>query len=185
MLAQSLKHLDTAIAPGRTVRLEATEAKITEVKIRQKKIIESPLLIVQKIDAMKTFVLLMLDFMMLNGDFGEMALMEMDRHIRGKMDELLKVKGLPVECHHTSWRDGGLSYPSLGDRKRVLMIRSFTQMMTSKDEKVKKAMQWFTESERQYRIIEEDRNAQFLNWKKEEGRRERNRISPEAQKSQL
>jgi hypothetical protein len=27
MLAQSLKHLDTAIAPGRTVRLEATEAK--------------------------------------------------------------------------------------------------------------------------------------------------------------
>jgi hypothetical protein len=46
-------------------------------------------------------------------------------------------------------------------------------MMTSKDEKVKKAMRWFTESERQYRIIEEDGNAQFLNWKKEEGRRER------------
>jgi hypothetical protein len=48
--------------------------------------------------------------------------------------------------------------------------------MTSKDEKVKKAMRWFTESERQYRIIEEDRNAQFLNWKKEKGRRERNRF---------
>jgi hypothetical protein len=45
--------------------------------------------------------------------------------------------------------------------------------MTSKDEKVKKAMRWFTESERQYRLIEEDRNGQFLNWRKEEGRREK------------
>jgi hypothetical protein len=43
-------------------------------------------------------------------------------------------------------------------------------MMTSKDEKV---MRWFAESERQYRLIEEDRNGQFLNWKKEEGGREK------------
>jgi hypothetical protein len=99
--------------------------------------------------------------------------MNMDRHIRGRVDELLKVRKLPVECHHASWKDGGLCYPSLVDRRRVLMIRSFTQMMTSKDEKVKKAMRWFTESEKQSRIIEEDRNAQFLNWQKEEGRRER------------
>jgi hypothetical protein len=43
------------------------------------------------------------------------------------------------------------------------MIRSFTQMITSKDEKVKKAMRWFAESERRYRLIEEDENGQFLN----------------------
>jgi hypothetical protein len=150
MLAQSLKYLGTAIAPRRTVRLEATEAKLTEMKIRLKKIIESPLLIIQKIDAMKTFVLSMIDFMMLNGHIGEKALMNMDKRIRGRVDELLKVRGLPVESHHVSWRDGGLSYPSWADRRRVLMIRSFTQMATSKDEKVKKAMRWFTERERQY-----------------------------------
>jgi hypothetical protein len=65
---------------------------------------------------------------------------DMNRHkyIRGREDELLKVKELPVQCHHASWRDGGLSYPSLVDRRRVLIIRSFTQMMTSKDEKVKR-----------------------------------------------
>jgi hypothetical protein len=80
-LAQSLKYLGTAIAPRRTVRFGATEAKLTEMKIRLKKIIESPLLIVQKIDAMKIFVLSMLDFMMLNGDIGEKALMNMDKHI--------------------------------------------------------------------------------------------------------
>jgi hypothetical protein len=117
-LAQSLKYLGTAVAPRRTVRLEVAETKLTQMKIRLKKIIESPLLIVQKIDAMKTFVLPMPDFMMLNGDIGEKALMmRMDKHIRGSVDELLKVRGLPVECHHASCRDGGLSYPSLVDRR--------------------------------------------------------------------
>jgi hypothetical protein len=154
------------------VKLEEAEAKLTEMKIRLKKIMESPLLIVQKIDAMKISVLPMLDFMMLNGDVGEKQLTKMDKYIRGRVNELLKVMGLPVECHHASWRDGGLSYPSLVDRRRVLMVRSFTQMVTSKHEKVKKAMRWFTESDRQYQLIKEDRNGQFLNWKKE-GRRQK------------
>jgi hypothetical protein len=120
---------------------------------------ESPLLIVQKIDAMKTFILPMLDFMMLNGDVGEKQLLVMDKYIRGRVDKLLRVRGLPIECHHASWQDGGLSYPSLVDRRRVLMIRSFTQMMMSKDEGVKKAMRLFAESERQYRMIAENANA--------------------------
>jgi hypothetical protein len=49
--------------------------------------------------------------------------------------------------------------------------------MTSKGETVKKAMRWFTESERQYRIIDPDQNAQFLNWKKKRKEGERNRNS--------
>jgi hypothetical protein len=145
------------------VKLERTEVKLTEMKIRLEKIMESPLLIVQKSYVMKTFVLPMLDFMMLNGDVCEKQLMKMDKYTRGRVDELLKVKGLPAKCHHASWQDGRLSYPGLVDRRRVLMVRSVAQMMISKDEKVKKAVRWFTESERQYRIIKEDRNAQFIN----------------------
>jgi hypothetical protein len=38
------------------------------MRIRLEKIIDSPLLTVQKIDAIKTFVLPMLDFIPLNGD---------------------------------------------------------------------------------------------------------------------
>jgi hypothetical protein len=41
-LAQSLKYLGTAVAPRRTVELEAAEAKLTEMKIRLKKIMELP-----------------------------------------------------------------------------------------------------------------------------------------------
>jgi hypothetical protein len=168
-LAQSLKYLGTAVAARQRVKLEAMMAKFTEMKIRMNKIMESPLLIVQKIDAIKTFILPTLDFAMLNGDVGEKQLMIMDQYIRGLIDKALKVRGLPIECHHASWRDGGLSYPSLVDRRRVLMIRSFAQMMLSKDEKVREAMRWFAENERMCRCIGEDEESEFLNWKDEAG----------------
>jgi hypothetical protein len=51
---------------------------------------------------MKTFVLPVLDFMMLNGDVGEKQLMLMDKYIRGRVDKPPKVRGLTVECHHAS-----------------------------------------------------------------------------------
>ena len=168
-LAQSMKYLGTAVAARRRPKLEAVDAKLTEMRIRCKKIMESPLLIVQKIDAVKTFVLPMIDFLMLNGDVGESQLNKMDKHIRGAIDEALRVRGLPVECHHASWRDGGLSYPSLTDRRKLLMIRSFTQMMLSRDKKVQDAMRWMTENERHFRCIEEDMESNFLNWKNEKG----------------
>jgi hypothetical protein len=88
-LAQSLKYLGTTIATRRHVKLEAAETKLVEMKTRLKKIIESPLLTVQKIDAVKTFLLPTLDFVMLNGDVGEKQLKLMDRHIRNTIDELL------------------------------------------------------------------------------------------------
>jgi hypothetical protein len=124
-LAQSLKYLGTAVTARRNVKLEILMAKLTEMKIRMKKIMESPLLIVQKIDAIKTFILPQLDFAMFNGNVGEKQLSVIDKYIRGMIDNALKVRGLPVECHHASWRDGGLSYPSLVDRRNVLMVRSF------------------------------------------------------------
>jgi hypothetical protein len=139
-LAQSLKYLGTPVTAKQTVKLEAVETKLTEMKIRMRKIVESPLLIVQKIDAMKTFVFPTLEFMILNGNVGEKQVTEMDKYIQERVDEMLKVRGLPVECHHASWRDGGLSYSSLVNRRRVLMIRSFTQMMMSRDETVCTAM---------------------------------------------
>jgi hypothetical protein len=77
---QSLKYLGISITARRTVKLEAIEAKLTEMKIRLQKIVKSPLLIVQKIDAMKMFVLPILDFMMLNGDIGEKQLIQMDKY---------------------------------------------------------------------------------------------------------
>jgi hypothetical protein len=163
-LAQSLKYLGTTVAARRTVKLEVAESKLSEMRTRLQKIMESPLLVVQKIDAVKTFLLPMMDFMLLNGDVGKTQLEEMDKHIRAAVNRALKVKNLPIECHHASWRDGGLSYPSLVNRREVLLVRSFAQMTLSKDQKIRQATRQFAEGERIHRGFLDDAEADFLNW---------------------
>jgi hypothetical protein len=103
---------------------------------------------------------------MLNGDIGEKQLMIINKHIRSLIDEALKVRGPLIECHHVSRRDGGLFSPSLVDRRKVSMIRSFAQMMLSSEEKMREAIEWFADNERMCRCIAEDPSSDFLNWKK-------------------
>jgi hypothetical protein len=81
-LAESLKYLGTAVGARRTIKLEAAGAKLSEMRVRLYKIMESQLLTVQKIDAVRTFLLPTLDFMFLNGDVGEKQLKKMDENIR-------------------------------------------------------------------------------------------------------
>jgi hypothetical protein len=170
-LAESLKYLGTTIVARRIVRLKAVKTKLMEMRIWLDKIIDSPLLTVQRINAITTFVLPMLDLMLLNGDASIKQLRDIDQKIRGAVDRTLKVRGLLVECHHASWRDGGFSYPSLLDRREVLLVRSLTQMMLPKDEKVREAMRWFVEGDRRYQGIHEDSDSNFLNWSNRRGRR--------------
>jgi hypothetical protein len=91
-----LKCFGTLITAKRIITLETIEAKFTEMKICLKKMMESPLLIVQKIDVLKTFVFPILDFMLLNGDIDENQLTKMDKYIRGQINNELKVRGLPI-----------------------------------------------------------------------------------------
>jgi hypothetical protein len=83
--------------------------------------------------AIKPFLLPTLDFHILNGEVGRKQPSAFDSKIRESINQELKVRSLPIDCHHASWRDGGLSYPSLQDGNDVLTIRSFTQMLLSQD----------------------------------------------------
>jgi hypothetical protein len=40
--------------------------------------------------------------MIFNDDVGMQRLIKMDEHIRGVIDEVLKMRISPVECYHTS-----------------------------------------------------------------------------------
>jgi hypothetical protein len=163
--------LGTAVTAYRAPKFKSTTARFEEARETLEKIMQSELLTIQKVDAVKTFVLPMFDFMLLNGEVEKRDLKLFDQHVRGLIDKELKVRGLPVACHHASWRDGGISYPSLVDRGNVLTVRSFTQMALSKDEKVNMAMRTFIEDERKYRKIEVDEDSIFLNWEAGNGRR--------------
>jgi hypothetical protein len=117
--------------------LKTAKFKLKEMEILLEMIMASPLLTVQKIDAMKTLLLPSIHFLSLNRDIGTSQLMQMDKRIRAIINEDMKIRRLPVECHHASWRDGGISYPNLVDRADVLTIRSFAQMSLSQDYRIR------------------------------------------------
>jgi hypothetical protein len=162
--AQSVKYLGTPVAARRNTKLKSSQEVIQQMVQLHSKIINSRLLIVQKIDAVKTFVLPKLDFLMMNGEVSTKLLTILDQSMRGSINSLLKIRGLPIECHYASWRDGGLSYPCEVDRSNVLAIRSLTQMVLSEDLRIRAAMRQFLEDERQCRQIEIDENGHFHNW---------------------
>jgi hypothetical protein len=118
IMAQSLKYMGKTISRRCTIKVRAAETKLTRMKIRMQKIVEFPLKIVQKIDAIKTFVLLAIDSTLLNGYVGRGQLTKMDKKSRAEIDELLNIRGFRVECHHAPWREGSLSYSNLIDHRQ-------------------------------------------------------------------
>jgi uncharacterized C2H2 Zn-finger protein len=169
--AQSMKYLGVAVGAHQTIKFKAVKPKFRAMRDLLDKVMNSGLLTVQKIDAVKTFVLPSLDYPLLNGAVAKKDLTEFDKHVRAAVNKDLKVSGLPIECHHASKTDGGLSMPRLEDRGDVLTLTSFAQIMSSKDAKVQSAMRQFTEGERLFRRIEEDARSKFLNWKEGTGDR--------------
>jgi hypothetical protein len=128
-----MRYLGAPIAARRPIKLKSAKFKLPETEILFGKIMSSPLLTVQKVDAVKIFFLPSIDFLLLNREVGRLQLRLMHKKVRGMINKELKIKGLPIECHHASWRDGGLFYRNLRDRGDVLTIRSFTQMTLSDD----------------------------------------------------
>jgi hypothetical protein len=113
--ADSMRYLGAPIPTRRTVKLKTARFKLKEIEILLGKIMSSPLLAVQKINAIKTFLLPSLDFLLLNGEIEAKDLEVMDKKIRGMINRDLNIKDLLVECHHASWRDGEM------DRWRLVL----------------------------------------------------------------
>jgi hypothetical protein len=61
-----MRYLDVQIAARRTVNLKSAEFKLKEMEILLAAMIISPLPTVQKTDAVKTFLLPSIDFLLLN-----------------------------------------------------------------------------------------------------------------------
>jgi hypothetical protein len=63
-----MRYLGAPIAARRIVKLKSAKFKLKEMKALLGKIISSPLLTVQKIDVVKTFLLPSINFLLLNGE---------------------------------------------------------------------------------------------------------------------
>jgi hypothetical protein len=90
--AESVRYLGAPISARRTVKLKTVNFKLREMEVLLEKIMASSLLTVQKIDAVKTFLLPSIDFLLLNGDAGIAELLKMDKKIRGKINYDMKIR---------------------------------------------------------------------------------------------
>jgi hypothetical protein len=146
--AESTRYLGAPIPARRTAKLKTVKFKLDETNILLGKIMSSLLLTVQKINAVKTFLRPSIDFRLSNREPGGTQLSTMDKTIRRAINDHTRIKGLPIECHYPSWRDGGASYTSLKDRGDVRAIRAFAEMTLTEDEGLRSAMRQFIENER-------------------------------------
>jgi hypothetical protein len=163
-MGESAKYLGTPVAAHRTVKLKPTRIVLTEMKELILRITSSPLRIVQKLHAIKTFALPKIDYLLMNADVGVKYLDILDENIRGMINRTLAVHRLPVECHHCSWRDGGQSIPSTRNRADVLAIRSLVHMLTTPDQQLRAVSRQFIEDERVFKEININPDAQFFDW---------------------
>ena len=163
-LAESCRYLGSPLAANAKTRIKANEIHVTETEILLEKVLNSELAINQKLHAIKTFVIPHLDFRFLNTDMSRSRIKQLNKKIRGSIARMFRIKGLPKVNVHTSWRDGGLSIPSLQDRQDVLCIRAFHQMYTSSDETTRELFKMMIDSEKKARKVASDEPGEFLNW---------------------
>jgi hypothetical protein len=127
---ESMKYLGEAIAARRTVRLKSPKFKFKEMEILLGKIMSSPLLTVQKTDVVKIFLLLLTDFLLLNGEVGRSQLQVIDKKIRGMINREVTTKGCQSNAI-THLRRMEIYPTKVCEKYCVLTIRSFTQMTLS------------------------------------------------------
>ena len=168
-LDESMQYLGVAVAARRKVRFKNNESAVETFLSTLEKIARSPLAITQKIHAIRMFLMPTLDYVLLNGEMRQSTATKLDKRVRATICTLIEARGIPKALIHASWKDGGLSIPSVRDRQNVLTIRAFIQMLNSQDGNVRNMMRKAAQDERVFRKIEESQEGRFLGWKDEDG----------------
>ena len=163
----SIKYLGSPVAARKIVKLNSSEEFCNKFKVKALRIFESDLCIVQKLHAIKTFVFPTIDFILENGQLKIKDVTELD-HFIAKHINILFQGNIPTAVKHASWKDGGLSIPSLRDKMETARIKSFIRMITNKDANISALAEKALEDERHKRKIDttdKEEDMIFFNWK--------------------
>ena len=101
-LEQTVNYLGAPITARKIIKLKTANDIFQELKLKLSKIIESKLLITQKINAIQTFLIPKLEFKFINSQLSIKALTRMDQNIRQAINTLIGAK-LPISFFHAKW----------------------------------------------------------------------------------
>lgn len=160
---ETIRYLGAPINARKTDRLKQVKITEAEFRILLEKVTQSKLAIVQKIDAIKRFLLPKWEYEFMVNQVRAHTIDRMDRAVRVSINKIVRAK-LPIAVFHASWKDGGLGIPSMKDRQQVAVIRALFCMLTSKHEKIRNLMNHSIEQERRKRKIGISEESPYLGW---------------------
>jgi hypothetical protein len=167
-IQQSSKYLGIPIGGHKHYRCLPTRETLTVMREQLEKIFRSPLLLPQKIDALQRFVLPKVDYLLQSGDISKSQLDEFDAHVRGTVQKWIGGKGIPRPIFHMSWKDGGLSLPTVEGRLNTMVIRTVVQLLQTQDKHRNQILRAFIDEERDNRHFttteEGTTKTGFFNW---------------------
>ena len=165
-LEDSIRYLGTPVSARKCAKLKTSADYFVKAKNKIEKIIQSDLMIVQKIHAIKTFVIPSLDFILDNGQMKLAHINKLDQFISGQINKIVGAN-IPRAVKHASWKDGGLSIPSLREKANVGRVKALIRMITNSDMNIRLLINSAIDNERMKRnipVVENNTKHSFFNW---------------------
>lgn len=166
--SEDIKYLGAAMSGTRKRKIKDSRRIIEDIKTKTQKIFASDLSFSQKMHALRTFVIPILDHTLLHGTVSLHDMDKLDQFIRGCFNKELGVFGIPTNFFNLSAKKGGLGIPNFRDRSSTLSLTTLIRLLTSKDKRIGKFIGEMINEERLSRNIHVDRNSTFQDWKLDE-----------------
>ena len=165
-LEESIRYLGTPISARKCAKIKTSAEYFVKAKNKIEKIIQSDLMIVQKIHAIKTFIIPSLDFILENGQMKLAHVNKLDQFISSQINKIIGAN-IPRAVKHASWKDGGLSIPSLREKADVGRVKALIRMITNSDPNIRLLIYSAINNERIKRnipVASNDEKHSFFNW---------------------
>ena len=168
----SLTYLGAPISGSRIARIKSCQTTLDAVKARIAIAFGTKLSISQKLEMLRTYILPILDYHMVNGQFSLTELEKLDEYINGRVIEELHAPNLPKEFRYLPAKYGGLGIPNLVDKYYLSQLTQLIRMWVSSSPEIRTLARMSLAEEtanRGVHIITNNDEAWFFCWKVEYG----------------
>jgi len=152
-ISEIMNYLGAPISGNKNKRCTYNKELIEELKLKIKLLFQSKLNFIQKLHALKTFLLPKLDYLLENGQFKIIDLNNLDMFIRGTIDNILKIHNIPISYFYTSTSVGGLGLNYLSELQNIRQLSKFGKLLTSNNKTTKFIIKNLSLNEINYRKI--------------------------------